>query len=751
MKVQIAEMDCPADVDLLTNALLPLVGLESRLEFDLLQRTLRVDLAGLSATSEQIRQAIHATGMRALPVLPEAAAAGGMPMCTCCGEGCSSSGTFWKRRGGEVLCAISGMLWLSGIAAIMFTEGSFLAIFKESAAIPTVVIVFWLAATVCGVWQVLSRAVASVRALRPDMNLLMILAVSGAIGIGEYSEGASVAFLFALANQLEAWSVGRARNAVQALMQLTPNTALVLAQPSGLQEINPRDITSPQPSNAAPVAMPVAAVPKGSRILVRPGDRIPLDGIVRLGVSTVDQAPITGESLPVSKSPGDTVYAGTINADGALEVETTKAVTESTLARITRMVDEAQAKRARAVQWVEKFAAVYTPLMLGVSLLFAVVPPLLFDEAWDRWFYEALVILVISCPCALVISTPVSIVSGIASAARHGVLIKGGPFLELPATLDTVALDKTGTLTLGAPFVTQVTPFGDLDEKALLCIAAALESKSNHPIAAAILQHATAMGIAPVEVTEAQTRPGLGAQGRIQGTSYYIGNLRFLEEADATKGHVRRIATIAQAEQEQRPGTMVFVWSPTAVLGCITVEDIIRPQSRHALAELKEAGITSIVMLTGDHAGAASTIAKASGVTQYFANLLPEDKTQAIAALVAAGKKVAMVGDGVNDAPAMALSHLGVAMGSIGTDVAIETADVALMSDDLTKLPWLIRHSRRTLRIIKANIAFSLGIKAIFLLLATLQLASLWTAILADLGTSIFVIFNGLRLLRIKP
>jgi Cd2+/Zn2+-exporting ATPase len=413
-----------------------------------------------------------------------------------------------------------------------------------------------------------------------------------------------------------------------------------------------------------------------------------------------------------------------------------------------RMVEDAQSRRAKAVQWVEKFAAVYTPVMVGVSVLFAVVPPLFLGGAWDKWFYEALVILVISCPCALVISTPVSIVAALASSARNGVLVKGGVFLEVPAMLNAIALDKTGTLTHGRPAVTAITPLNGTSEKELLGIAAGLESRSSHPVAQAIMRHASSIGASPVEMKDSQSRPGLGAQGLIQDVTFFIGNLRFLDET----ANAARTAGFEEVldRHERSAGTVVSVWTSEKILGCLTIEDKVRPQSKSAMADLMAEGVDTIVMLTGDNARTAEKIAAEAGVTQYRADLLPEDKTRVVMELVASGKKIAMIGDGVNDAPALAASHLGIAMGSIGTDVAIETADVALMSDDLSKLPWLIRHSRRTMGIIKANIWFALGIKAVFLLLAALQMATLWTAILADLGTSLLVIFNGLRLLSIK-
>ncbi|MBU4525516.1 MAG: heavy metal translocating P-type ATPase [Desulfomicrobium sp.] len=721
----IKEMDCSEEVAILKRVLLPIVGQDSRLEFDLLGRKLHVDLSDLLESAENVAQAINATGMKAEPFVDA------LPSCACCGGTCPTKGSLWERRGRELLCVVSGLLWAGGLALMMTEHGSILAAFKDSAAAPFAAKLLWVLAVLVGVWHVLPKAIRSLRALRPDMNLLMVLAVSGAMVIGEYSEGASVAFLFALANQLEAWSIGRARNAIQALMSLAPDTALVFS-----------------PLSPSALETPVQDVPTGSRVLIRPGDRVPLDGVVLSGISAVDQSPITGESMPVTKSVGDVVYAGTINADGALEVETTKLSSESTLARIMRMVEQAQSRRAKAVQWVEKFAAVYTPVMVAVAILFAVVPPVFFGGAWDKWFYEALVILVISCPCALVISTPVSIVAALASAARNGVLVKGGVFLEVPATLNAIALDKTGTLTHGRPSVTEVTAFSGSSESELLGVAAALESRSSHPVGQAIMRHASSMGVPLSHIEDAQARPGLGAQGRIRETTYFIGNPRFLAET----GNVARTDELEQAvdRHAQSAGTFVLVWTEGKVLGCLTVEDRVRSQSRDALKELALLGVDTIVMLTGDNAKTAAKIAAEAGVTQYRSDLLPEDKTRVVTELVASGKRVGMVGDGVNDAPALAASHLGIAMGSIGTDVAIETADVALMSDDLSKLPWLIRHSRRTLGTIKANIWFALGVKAVFLLLAIFQMATLWTAILADLGSSLLVIFNGLRLLQIK-
>ena len=614
---------------------------------------------------------------------------------------------------------------------VAFERGSLLAVLKEGHVFPPAVTVLWLTAALMGVWHVLPKAVHSLRSLSLDMNLLMAVAVTGAMAIGEYSEGASVAFLFALANQLESWSVGRARRAIQALMRIAPPTALVLAE------------GSPHPSERR-----VEEVPVGSLVLVRPGDRVPLDGLVHKGSSSVDQSPITGESMPVPKGAGDFVYAGTFNADGALEVETTKLSSDTTLARIMHMVEAAQSRRAKAVQWVEKFALVYTPVMVSLALLVAVVPPLFLGGNWTEWFYQALVVLVISCPCALVISTPVSIVAGLASAARNGVLIKGGVFLETPASITAIALDKTGTLTHGRPAVSRVMAYPGTTEGELLAIAAALESRSSHPLAQAILRHARSLGIDPPAVEESKVLPGRGAAGRIQNTHYFVGNERMLRE-DAAQLLSPEVDTILDSQFHQA-GTMAFVWDNSRLLGMLALEDKVRPESRNAIEALKRLGIRRIIMLTGDNERTARDIAEQTGVTEFQAELLPEAKTRFVSEMVEAGERVAMVGDGVNDAPALAVANLGVAMGAIGTDVAIETSDMALMSDDLSKLPWLIRHSRRVLSTIRQNIVFALGLKIVFLVLAFLQLATLWTAILADMGASLIVIFNGLRLLRIR-
>jgi Cd2+/Zn2+-exporting ATPase len=492
---------------------------------------------------------------------------------------------------------------------------------------------------------------------------------------------------------------------------------------------------------------PVADIPVDAIVLVRPGERIPLDGTVTEGATTVNEAPLTGESRPVPKAPGAEVFAGTINHDGALAFRVTRPAGDTTLARIIRMVEEAEDRRAPVEQWVDRFARVYTPLMLALAVLVAIAPPLLAGADWSRWFYNALVMLVIACPCALVIATPVGIVAGLTAAARQGVLIKGGIYLEIAARLRAVALDKTGTLTHGRPEVQTVVPLNGHTEAELLARAAALEAHSEHPLAHAIRTRAAALGLPPIAVTDFQSIPGKGAEGRLDGRPFWIGSHRLLEErAPETPELHARVTAL-----EDVGHSVVIVGNDQHVCGLIGVADRLRESAPQVVRDLKRLGIRTVVMLTGDNPGTAAAIAQAAGLDDYRAELLPADKREAIAELTRLHTAVAMVGDGVNDAPAMAAATLGMAMGSAGTDAAIETADIALMADDLTRLPWLVRHARRVMLTVKANIGFALGLKAAVMLLALGGLATLWLAILADMGASLIVIAYSLRLLKHQP
>jgi Cd2+/Zn2+-exporting ATPase len=448
--------------------------------------------------------------------------------------------------------------------------------------------------------------------------------------------------------------------------------------------------------------------------------------------------------MPVPKIPGEEVFAGSINGDGALVVECSKPASDTVLARIIRMIGEAQSKRAPSEQWVDRFARIYTPVVMVLAVLVAIIPPLVAGGAWGDWFYRALVLLVIACPCALVISTPVSIVAGLACAARHGVLVKGGIHLEAPARLRAIAFDKTGTLTEGRPRVLEVIPLSFHSEKVMLRVAAALESQSSHPLAVAIVEYVRSQGLDIPTAQDVRALQGRGAQGTIEGRPYWLGSHRHLEEIGLETPEVHACLVA----QESKGRTLVAIGTDDELMGLIALADALRPETRETLRQLRLAGVEHLVMLTGDNRGTAESMATQAGIPELRADLLPEDKVKAVEALVAEHGQVAMVGDGVNDAPAMARASLGIAMGAMGSDAAIETADIALMNDDLTRLPWLIHHSRRTLKVIHQNITFALAVKAIFVILTLMGHASLWSAIAADMGASLLVIFNGLRLLR---
>ena len=708
-------MSCADEVAVLRREVGALVG-EDRLAFDILNGRMTVLAGGPPVSMEAVAAAVARTGMRAEPW------SDGQP---------PPSRGLGQRHAQAALTAASGAAAVMGFVVHAWQAGGPMAALGSEGlglahGVPLAARLLYGAGIIAGAWHIAPRAWLAARRLRPDMNLLMTVAVLGAMGIGEWFEAATVTFLFALSLALESWSLGRARRAVAALMDLAPPTARLLNPDGTEEEVRPQDVAV------------------GSIVVVRPGERIPLDGRVARGTSGVNQAPITGESLPVGKGPGDTVFAGTINGDGALEIECTKPASDTTLAHIIRMVGSAQARRAPSEQWVERFARIYTPAVMVLAILVLLAPPLLFGGAWGEWFYRALVLLVIGCPCALVISTPVSIVAALASAARHGVLVKGGLYMEAPAHLKAVALDKTGTLTEGRPRVLDVVPMNGHDERELLEIAMSLEARSEHPLAAAILAYGNARDVAVRAAEDFQIVQGKGASGRLDGRSYWLGSHRLLEErGQETEVVHRRLEALAATGR-----TVVVVGDETHVCGLLALVDTLRPASPGTLAALRALGVERIVMLTGDNRGTAESVGQQAGVDDVRAELLPADKVAAIEELVARYGTVAMVGDGVNDAPAMALATLGIAMGAAGSDAAIETADVALMSDDLSKVPWLIAHSRRTVAVIRQNITLSLAVKATFVALTFTGHASLWGAIAADMGASLLVIFNGLRLLR---
>jgi Cd2+/Zn2+-exporting ATPase len=569
------------------------------------------------------------------------------------------------------------------------------------------------------------RALTSVRSGVLDINVLMMVAVAGAMLLGEWSEGASVIFLFALAQLLESRAMERARSAIRTLMDLAPAEAVVRR---GL----------------ADVRIPVDEVRVGDIVVVKPGEKVPLDGRVHAGESHVNQAPVTGESVPVEKRPGDEVFAGTINGRGALEFTVTRLRRDSTLARIIHLVERAQAQRAPSQTFVDRFAKVYTPVVLVLAVAIAVVPPLAAGGGWSVWFYRSLVLLVISCPCALVISTPVSIVSALAAAARKGVLIKGGARLERLAAVRCVAFDKTGTLTRGRLRVTDVNPVNGAVPREVLALAGSLESRSEHPFARAIVERAEAEGVLATGVEAFQSLPGRGAEGVVGSSRVLVGSHRLFEERGL--GSPALEATVGALARQGRSTTVVGRdGSPIGVIG---VADEVREAGADAVGLLRAQGIEHVVLLTGDHEAAAESLAASLGIDDYRANLLPEDKLEAVRSLQERYGALAMVGDGVNDAPALAAADVGIAMGAAGTDTALETADVALMADELLKIPYAVRLSRATARNIRANIAFSIVLKGVFLVMAIAGVATLWMAVVADMGASLLVIGNALRLLR---
>lgn len=579
------------------------------------------------------------------------------------------------------------------------------------------------------------RALASARALSLDMNVLMTIAVLGAVAIGQFEEAATVVFLFALGGWLEGRALAKTRGSIRGLMELAPQRVHVLREDSIL-EVDPGEVRV------------------GEIAIVRPGERIALDAKVLVGASAVDESAITGEPLPAAKLVGDRVFAGSLNGNGLLEVRVEALAQDSTLSRIVYMVEEAQASRAPSQLLVDRFSRVYTPVAVAVAVAVATIPPLLAAVAgaavpavfadWTEWLYRGLVVLVAACPCALVISTPVTFVSAIARAGRDGVLVKGGAYLEIAARIDAIAFDKTGTLTEGHPAVTEVAAIRGADATELLAIAAGLESQSNHPLAGAVLAHAASLGIAPREVTGCEETPGTGVAGFVEGRRVEL----------VSPGFAERLAAIgpelASAVQRSEAGgsTVVVLLEDGVASGYIGVVDPIRAEARGAISALRAGGIGHIAMLTGDNERAAAMVARTTGTDGHMARLLPADKVDAILRLKERHGTVAMVGDGVNDAPALAAADLGITMGAAGSDTALETADVALLGDDLSALPRFITLGRRTVAIVKANVAFSAVAKIAVLVAAVLGRANMWLAVFADTGVALLVILNGMRLLR---
>lgn len=701
VRFRLSGLDCADCADKLGRQLAALDGVASA-KVDLGTAILRVgfdsSVTGVAALVKAVRDAGYVVDVEAGeegPVLPPP--------------------TWWQLHGHDASLAAAGALIALGY--VLQLAG------LDGAAWSPAAVAFLLAVPVGGVITA-RRAWASLKARSLDMNVLMSLAVIGAIVLGDFAEGATVIFLFSIGQYLESRALARTRRSIRDLMDLTPARARVRR---GGREVEV------SPSEAV----------VGDVLVVKPGERIALDGTVAAGASAIDESPITGESVPVEKGAGDAVFAGSLNTSGLLEVTVTTVAADSTLARVIYLVEEAQAQRAPAQRLVDRFTKYYTPIVVAGAVVIAVLPPLFGLGSWNEWFYRALVVLVVSCPCALVISTPVAIVSAITRATRDGVLVKGGAFLEAAAKVRAVAFDKTGTLTCGRPEVTDIVPVGEADATKVLSIAAALEAGSTHPVAEAVLRAeggarhtGRAAGLTDVA--------GKGVRAEVDGVPYAIGSPALASEAGVlTPGVGERIEAL-----ETEGKTVLVLFRRDAAIGLVAVADEVRPEAREVVAAMRRAGIEHVVMLTGDNERTAAAVAAHAGLTEYRSRLLPAGKVEAVRELKARYGSVAMVGDGVNDAPALALADLGIAMGAAGSDTALETADVALMAPELHALPGFFDLGRRTVHTITFNVVFSIATKAVVLVLAVFGVAGLWLAVFADTGVSLLVTLNGLRLLR---
>jgi Cd2+/Zn2+-exporting ATPase len=696
---RIDDMDCPTEEGLIRNKLTGMIGITA-LDFNLIQRRLTVTHS--PEVLDNIVSALQTIGFEAKIESGNSTAA--TPQI----EPVSKT-NWWLLAFSGVAATLSEVVgWIAGVQQWAIIALALLAIL--SGGLPTY-----------------KKGWIALKNGNLNMNALMSIAVTGAVAIGHWPEAAMVTFLFALAELIEAKSLDRARNAIRGLMELAPETATVRQQDGSWVDMHAKE------------------VPLGAVVRLRPGERIALDGVVTSGRSAVNQAPITGESLPVDKAEGDTVFAGTINETGSFEYRVTAEASHSTLSRIIHAVESAQGSRAPTQRFVDQFAKIYTPSIFAIALLVAILPPLLNGGSWLDWIYKALVLLVIACPCALVISTPVTIVSGLAAAARKGILIKGGVYLEEGHQLTTLALDKTGTITHGKPAQTDFIALTGDDVTQIHTLAASLAARSDHPVSLAIARAANESGIVLLDVADFAAILGRGVKGSIDGHTYQLGNHQLIEDLGLCSADIE--AKLMPLERQGK--TAVLLANQTGVLGIFAVADTVRDTSRQAIAELHSLGVKTL-MLTGDNAHTAEAIASEVGIDEARGNQLPENKLTTIEQLLKDGNggKIGMVGDGINDAPALARADIGFAMGAAGTDTAIETADVALMDDDLRKIPAFVRLSRDTAAILKQNIALALGIKLVFFMLTFIGMATMWMAVFADMGASLIVVANGLRLLR---
>jgi Cd2+/Zn2+-exporting ATPase len=697
----IPKMDCPTEEKFIKERLQNIEGIQN-LEFNIIQRELTITYDGLDISHIQ-------------KLLAELDMGAQVKNSSYTSESINMLQKNVNYRD-WILLSVSGILAIIAevFAYITKTENSL------------IIIMIALASIMVGGRQTVIKGLRAVRYFILNMNFLMTIAVMGAVIIGEWPEAAMVTFLFALAEMIESYSLDKARHAIRQLMEITPDVANIKIMEGKW------------------VVKPVNEIQLNDVVRVKPGERIPLDGIIILGQSSVNQAPITGESLPVEKRKGDNVFAGSINERGSFEFKVTVNVNETLIAKIIRAVQQAQSERAPTQRFVDQFAKFYTPTMVLLAILIAIMPTLFLSAPFYPWLYKALVLLVIACPCALVISTPVTIVSGLAAAAKHGVLIKGGTYLERGHQIKVIAFDKTGTLTHGRPQVTDIIVTSELSENAVLQLIASLESHSEHPMAEAILQYWRKLNLQEnlYPVINFETLPGRGIVGNILGENYFVGNHHFVEEKGVCNLQIESILK----GLEQQGKTTIILGSSNKILAILGVTDTIRATSVEAIQSLHKLGITTAI-ITGDNPITAQIIAKTVGIDDVQANLLPQDKLTAINNLLKKYGLVGMVGDGINDAPALAKASIGFAMGHTGTDIALETADVALMEDNLKKLPFFIMLSQQTWKKLVVNIGLSIGVKFVFFALALFGYATLWMAVFADMGTSLIVVLNGLRLL----
>ncbi|MFJ3045693.1 heavy metal translocating P-type ATPase [Herbaspirillum chlorophenolicum] len=702
----IQKMDCPTEEKLIRERLGQMNGVGA-LEFNLIQRELTVQhqLPSIAPIVDTLK---------ALDMLP--AVKSDSLDASAQADAIDQAAAYRIPARRWILLGLAGLAAL-GSEIVAWTSG-------DERSLP--VIALALLGIALGGLGTLKKGWIALRNFSLNMNFLMSLAVIGAAVIGQWPEAAVVIVLFTLAEMIEALSLDRARNAIAGLMAMAPDLATVRG------------------ADGSWTSTPAREVAVDAIVRVAPGERVPLDGVITEGATSINQAPITGESIPVAKQPGDAVFAGTINEHGSFVLRVTAAQGDSTLSRIVKSVQQAQGQRAPTQRFVDRFAQVYIPAVVAMAVLVAVLPPLLMGADFHPWLYKALVLLVIACPCALVISTPVTIVSGLAAAARHGILIKGGVYLEQGRKLRALALDKTGTITFGKPVVTDVLSLApSANQEVLLQLAISLATRSDHPVSRAI---AAQEGAAALEVSDFEALAGRGVRGRIGGELYHLGNHRLVHELGMCSPELE--ARLQAFEKQGKTTTLLCRGAQPELL--VAVADTVRPTSREAVAELRQLGV-HVVMLTGDNAHTAQAIAAQTGIDDARGDQLPDDKLKAVEALGTQYGEVGMVGDGINDAPALARAQIGFAMGAAGTDTALETADVALMDDDLRKIPDFIRLSSKAHRVLVQNITIALGIKAVFLALALAGMSSLWMAVFADMGASLIVVFNGLRLVRGVP